>query len=333
MKLGRYRELFCRERWNIAVVYQSAQDIVRNGLIGRIRCLPTDPWAMMADPSCFTRQDGTMVLMAEHMDLQVGKGEIWSTVIPVGGDPANAVFRPWLTGAVHLSYPFPFADNGDFCLTAESWEAGNLYLWRQGREDWLLSRLIMNRPAVDATLWRSTDRWWLFCGFKDDQPDERLHLFYAERPEGPWSPHACNPVKVDSKSSRPAGPLFKVDGMIIRPAQDCSQTYGGAVVLNEVSRLDLETFSERPIRRLEPFDSRLPHGLHTICPAGPVTLIDGKCLTFHPFALWHKLLMRSRTHARCRMSHRRQPVPVRIPNPVRNSALLQTQDPPQTPGR
>jgi hypothetical protein len=70
--------------------------------------------------------------------------------------------------------------------------------------------------------------------------------------------------------------LFVVDGQLIRPAQDCSLTYGEAVVLNVVDQLDPLIFVEHPHRRLEPVSGPFPHGLHTFCPAGAVTLVDGK---------------------------------------------------------
>jgi hypothetical protein len=84
-------------------------------------------------------------------------------------------------------------------------------------------------------------------------------------------------VKCDLRSARPAGPLFIMDGALYRPAQDCSVTYGGAVVINRVERLTPEEFVERPVRRLAPAtQGPYPHGLHTLSGAGNVTLVDGK---------------------------------------------------------
>ena len=68
-----------------------------------------------------------------------------------------------------------------------------------------------------------------------------------------------------------------MDGALYRPAQDCSVTYGGAVVINRVERLTPEEFVERPVRRLAPAaHGPYPHGLHTLSGAGNVTLVDGK---------------------------------------------------------
>jgi hypothetical protein len=74
---------------------------------------------------------------------------------------------------------------------------------------------------------------------------------------------------------------------LIRPAQDCSKTSGGAVVLNVVDRLTEDSFNEHPLRQLLP-DRAYPHGIHTICPAGNHTLVDGKRWDVHPLDLARK---------------------------------------------
>lgn len=66
--------------------------------------------------------------------------------------------------------------------------------------------LLSGRAAIDPTLWRAHDRWWLSCTFRDDGPDSRLHLFHSAQVRGPWMPHRLNPVKDDFGSARPAGP-------------------------------------------------------------------------------------------------------------------------------
>jgi hypothetical protein len=68
-----------------------------------------------------------------------------------------------------------------------------------------------------------------------------------------------------------------MDGALYRPAQDCSVTYGGAVVINRIERMTPEEFSEQVVTRLAPAaDGPYPHGLHTLSSAGNVTLVDGK---------------------------------------------------------
>ena len=129
--------------------------------------------------------------------------------------------------------------------------------------------LLENFAGADATVYRHEGRWWLFVGNHDDQDEAKLFIFHAADLRGPWLPHAANPVKCDLRSARPAGPLFMLDGALHRPAQDCSVTYGGAVVVNRIDRLTPEQFSERRVKRLAPrTKGPYPHGLHTLSGAG-----------------------------------------------------------------
>ncbi|MBV5333625.1 hypothetical protein JZU54_08920, partial [bacterium] len=83
--------------------------------------------------------------------------------------------------------------------------------------------------------------------------------------EGPWRPHANNPVKIDVTGARMAGAPFWHEGALYRPAQDCLRTYGGAVVVYRIEQLTLKTFVEVPVRRLLPDATEsCPHGLHTL---------------------------------------------------------------------
>ena len=282
---------FARDEWGLGVVPQSAEDIVRNGISQPVNWLPQiGPWDYLADPACLALPDGGLILFAEHLNHWVNRGEIWAARIPPSGELARADFRPWLRSSRHLSYPFPFHDeNRALFFMAESGEAGALHLWHE--TGGVLNHVgpIIDLPVIDPTPWYDGTAWWLFCTLRNDGPHQKLHLFRAERLQGPWTAHANNPVKVDRGSCRPAGPLFRADGKLIRPAQDCSQTYGGAVVLHEVVRLDQGGFHEVPLRRLEP-DAVYPDGLHTICPAGNVTIIDGKRWAFKAADLPRKFI-------------------------------------------
>ncbi|MGE0225989.1 MAG: hypothetical protein AB7F35_18280 [Acetobacteraceae bacterium] len=287
--LGRVRTRCSREEWNLGVVPQRAEDIVRHGITTTVRWLPAPgPWHMFADPACCVLPDGTRVVMAEYLHQWNGRGEVWKAEVPPGQALDQAQLRPWIRAGCHLSYPFPVRDEvGRLCLLTESWEASALHLWREEGGTLRLVGPILDRPVVDATPWHDGTRWWLFCTLHGDGANERLHLFHSDRLAGPWIPHPGNPVKIDAGSARPAGPLFHVDGRLVRPSQDCSRTYGGAVVLNAVTRLDPDGFEETPIRRLEP-QPEYPHGLHTLCPAGDVTIIDGKRWAFQPLDLPRK---------------------------------------------
>ena len=96
----------------------------------------------------------------------------------------------------------------------------------------------------------------------------------ADSPSGEWTAHPNNPVKRDSRTARPAGPLFMQDGRLIRPTQDCSAAYGGAVVLCEVKILTPTAFEEQEIAHLAPELFGNCVGLHTLSATSRLEVID-----------------------------------------------------------
>jgi hypothetical protein len=285
--LERLRRFLLAEYWNIGVVDQTTEDIAARGIAGPVRWLATPSHGtMLADPHCLVRPDGRRTLFAEYLDYRAPRGELWSADLAPGQDLAGAVFRPFLSTGFHMSYPQTFGADGEVFLICESWEAQGIPLWRDTGGGWEpLPPILAGRQVVDPTLFKWQGRWWLFCTFQDDEPDGRLHLFHAANPRGPWTPHPANPVQADPGCARPAGPIFMKGDVPVRPAQDCSRTYGGAVVLQEILELTADSYRERALRRLEPSSPSYPHGLHTLAPAGEVSLVDGKRWGREPVSL------------------------------------------------
>jgi hypothetical protein len=308
--IDRISTRLAREEWNLGVIHQSIEDIACNGIQQPVRWFPPDPWRIFADPFCVMNQDGSITILAEMLSHWKGRGEIWAATIPKGADPLTARFKPQFVAPAHLSYPFVVQEDGQSYLVMESFEAGGLFLWRKTDTGWHLEKTILNRPAVDATLYRDDQFWWLFCTFQDDQPNDRLHLFHSPTLHGEWTPHPMNPVKIDRSSARPAGALFVVDGDLIRPAQDCSQTYGGSLMLNRVVSLTPDNFEEVPYRQIRPVAGYYSDGIHTVAAAGEYTIVDGK--------KWHRGLAgngASRAISTIQKIRRRRVAGSFIPNP------------------
>nr|WP_294550791.1 hypothetical protein [uncultured Rhodopila sp.] len=305
---------FRREEWNIGVVPQTIGDIVRHGITKPIEWWPDrGPWRMLADPSILVDPDGRRILFAEHLDHRIGRGEIWGARLAAGETLSKAVLRPWMRSSAHLSYPQPVFDtNGCMYFMAETWQAGALHLWRRMDDSLAHVGPIIPEPLLDPTPWHDGTTWWLFCTSRFVGSNQQLRLYYADRLEGPWTAHPRNPVKSDPASSRPAGPIVRVDGDLIRPAQDCSETYGGGIVLNRIMRLDRDCFEEAPIRRLQA-DTVYPHGLHTLCSAGDLTLVDGKRLSFRSWDIPRKIFVAGADWMRPML---KPSLPARLPLPA-----------------
>ncbi|MBV8458648.1 MAG: hypothetical protein JO122_18775 [Acetobacteraceae bacterium] len=180
----------------------------------------------------------------------------------------------------HMSYPFAFEYAGSIWCAPEISERGGLKLFQMGERPWewhAAEHALPDLPLIDPTLFEHGGRWWLFACLAGEAKEGELHAWYAASPLGSWTPHLLNPIKIDAGSSRPAGAPFRTETGFYRPGQDCSKTYGGAVVLHQILRLDPEGFEEVAVARVEPgIDWPYRDGLHTFNPIEGSVIFDAK---------------------------------------------------------
>ncbi|MGO9117541.1 MAG: hypothetical protein ACLQPD_08010 [Desulfomonilaceae bacterium] len=233
-----------------------------------------------ADPFAVAK-DGKYYIFIEEFLYETMKGHI--SVIEM--DPDGTWKQPVkvLEKDYHLSYPFLFEWGNHLYMIPETKRNNTIELYRcvEFPTIWQFDRvLIPNIQAVDATLHEQDGVWWLFCcvGGKDFASNDELHLFYSETPFGEWIPHKRNPVKSNVRSSRPAGKLFRLNGSLYRPSQDCSVRMGSAMVMNKVTRLTHEQFHEEIVGRIEPTWAKRICGTHTINTVDKFAVLD--CVSY-----------------------------------------------------
>jgi hypothetical protein len=235
------------------------------------------PGHLYADPFLF-EYDGRHHLFCEEIPPGSNRGVISHTVLPVDGTVA-APPEPVLTASHHLSYPCVFSHEGEVFLIPETSDVRRVELYRAidfpsvwQREAILLDGLV----ASDATLLAHDGRLWLFVGVAVPHATllDELYLFSASAPQGPWQPHPSNPVVSDVRCARPAGAIRSWGSRLVRPAQDGSRRYGGAVSFRAIDELTTRHYAEHEIARLEPRDLGSARATHTYAADGRFEAID-----------------------------------------------------------
>jgi hypothetical protein len=263
-----------RERWFLA--YQFGESPIFPDKLGNLKYMEPPKDKFWADPFPITMMGKYYVFLEEFVYSRM-KGHI--SVIEMGQDGKWSPPIKVLDTDYHLSYPYIFEWGGDLYMVPESKCNKTISLYKCTRfpTQWRWEKtLIEDVQAVDSTLFEHDGLWWLFCniGGKEFSSNDELHLFYADTPLGPWTPHRDNPVKSDVRSSRPAGRLYRSNGEIFRPSQDCSVRMGGAISINRIVELTKEKFREEPIYKIEPTWKKGLFGVHTLNRAGNLTVLD-----------------------------------------------------------
>ena len=268
--------------WRCAIVRQSAQSVMRDGIEpDTVVWLPEMPrMSFLADPFGLWH-DGKLHVFAEAFDYRTRIGHIDVLVYDERLQLASrrtVLAEPW-----HLSYPVVFEAEGAIWMLPEAYRSGTLTLYRARDfpHGWQPECAIpLDGPAIDATPLFHAGRWWLFYTPSNHKRYRRshLHVAWSNRLQGPWRLHPKNPVRVDPGSARPGGTARLQDGAIVLPVQDCRQTYGGALRELVITRLTDTAFEAQDRAGLSapPWMAPCTAGLHTLSDAGPVCLIDVK---------------------------------------------------------
>lgn len=231
-----------------------------------------------ADPFLY-EAGGTRYLFAEEFPYGTRRGVIVCAVLGADGRPG--AFRRVLERPYHLSYPFVFQDAGMHYMVPETSHNATVELYRAAAfpERWELDTILMeNTSLADATLIKRGELWWMFGSarsFGGSSQDE-LVAFHSPSLRGPWTPHRRNPLVSDVRAARPAGRFVEWSGRLFRPAQDCEDGYGAAVVWSEILELSPDTFRERRIARWPGSAFGDYSGLHTYDALGDIAVIDLK---------------------------------------------------------
>jgi hypothetical protein len=227
-------------------------------------------------------RDGAHFVFVEELVHRGGvakRGHISVFEIDGAGNLSSPV--PVLERPYHLSYPFVFDWRGETFMVPESaaHRAVELYRCASFPGEWTQEAVLLDGVrAVDATLHRDGDCWWMFVNIAAEEathPHDELHLFSASSPLGPWRPHRRNPVRSDARGARPAGRLFAWRGELYRPGQDCSRLYGHAIRIHRVRHLDPDDYVEEPVATIHPGWRPGLVAAHTWNRDGRLAVIDG----------------------------------------------------------
>lgn len=211
------------------------------------------PSGYLADPFPF-RHKGRDFIFVEQYLYAKRRGCI--AVVPLDRDGRAGAPRIVLEEPHHLSYPFVFAHDGEIWMIPELGSARNVSLYRAVAfpDRWQREAcLIEGIEVYDVTPLPHGNGFWFFVSPRSWKSSswDILDLYHADSLTGAWTPHATAPALIDARLSRPAGAFIRREGRLLRPVQDCSRGYGGAVTVCRVDAIDASTFAQTPVGRLE----------------------------------------------------------------------------------
>ena len=283
--IKKYSDKLYLKQWGIGFLKASIADIIRNKhteLSFEWMSLE-DKTISHADPFVFKTDDGRINILFESVSSYNLNGKI---SLMVCDDSLTPILeKVVLNTDSHHSYPHVYRENGKIYVFPESAFSGtlNCYEFDQAKRSFINKKEILKLPLLDSTILKYENRYWLFATLLGENMHRDLHIFYADNLLGPYTAHAANPVKKAMNGSRPAGNFIVVDGVIYRPAQNCSNYYGESITINKVNNLTTSQFDEEEYMTIGSHkDDEFNYGIHTINVVDDIIIVDGQKGYFEP---------------------------------------------------
>jgi hypothetical protein len=275
--------MFERAQWNVGFVDAEPRALVAGEALAP-RWLPEPrKRTFVADPFVMTHAGRRVVFVEQYDDLRA-RGVI--EAIELDANDGIVERRVAIDLPTHVSYPFALELDGAPYLVPENAAGGEVALYRGVEFPWRWERetvLFAGFDGLDTTLFPHDGRWWAFCTRASRGSDFALHAYYADSPRGEWNEHPLNPIVEDITCGRTAGCVFAVDGVLYRPGQDCSQSYGGGLWIVRIDELSPLGYRETVVRRVDTRRfGRFGDGVHTVGISAAGLVFDGKRVTLDP---------------------------------------------------
>lgn len=243
-----------QDRW--ALAYQNTTQPEQ------IHWIHPPPGRFYADPF-LVEQAGQPWVLFEEYEGATQKGHISASPL-LDWNPQPIMQPHW-----HMSYPTVVQHDGELFCIPEQHQANNVTLYRclEFPIRWQAETILLDGFAgVDPTVIWSDGSWWMWVGDQHRRARDRCFLFHAPQLTGPWREHRQSPAIQRTDLARPGGQLWLHNGQLLRPVQNRTRTYGGALAVYAINRMTAEEYSETEWSRWEPDPAwPYPDGLHHVC--------------------------------------------------------------------
>jgi hypothetical protein len=281
---GERREHGVAIRWKLALRRGATPfgSTPKSTSLAGFRWIEAPPGHFWADPFLL-KWGGSTFLLFEDYDYEKRYGTIGGA--EVRGDSALGPPFTCLDLGSHLSFPHVVDHEGEIFMIPESLSDGTVTLYRARHfpDDWVKEKVLFRGNATDTTSWREGGNFYFFTTLHDrDDRGMKTLLFVANSLTGEWRLHAANPVSSDACHARGAGAIFRQQGHVFRPSQDCGPGYGYGLNLEEIVTLSEDRYEERTWCAVDPSAMPFPAiGVHTYNRCGDLEAIDG-CVSLGP---------------------------------------------------
>ena len=259
------KETITKYSWDLAVFDYNKYCIGATSFEYSIIKNPYHDQKWFADPFVLNVNDKEIQLLVEEFDKSIQRGRIARLVIDRN---TNIIIdcKIVLDLATHLSFPAIYRVGSDIYVHPENSASGASYMYQYDvNSDCLINPVcVLDEPVTDAIIRKDGDRYVMSATCLPIPNGNTLRLYESDKLLGPYT--FAKEEAFENNTARMAGLFITKDNRQIRPAQDCNESYGKAVVFYDGHKI-LSKLSPKGIKYC---------GIHTYNTFKNVGIIDLK---------------------------------------------------------
>lgn len=269
------RRLILQE-WNIGFIETPIEDVIAGHSVKYKWMKHSFKGRWFADPFLLYVNDQEYVVLVEDFEDSRGYAVLSKLIVDRKTCELKSV-DVILDVGTHLSYPFIIRKNGEVYVMPENSASGALYMYRMSEHGALVDKtLVIDQPLTDATLLDGGNM--LLFTTKIPNPNGDTLLIY-ELKNGKYE--LVDNIQTKGRIARMGGAFFRVGGELYRPAQDCNDCYGGALIIQKISG-GIGNWNIENVVRLTSEHPKLKTGLHTLNVLEGISVVDVHGYVRHP---------------------------------------------------
>lgn len=220
--------------WNVGFIEEGLEHTLscRKPIIHWAKKRINDRW--FADPFILDVTDSEIIILAEEYCYKVRRGRLARVVFDRKTYEEKS-FEIILDLPTHLSFPFIFRKNGKMYIMPENSASGcsTIYEYDDFSRKMTPITHVSEEPFTDATLFELNGESYLWTTMTPDPNGKSLSVYKFNK-ESFLVEDLITKETFPINTARNAGEVFSLDGILYRPAQDCTACYGNGVVLQRV---------------------------------------------------------------------------------------------------
>ena len=266
--------------WEIGVSHSPIADFLKTDFFPEFKWLPQPPGVFRADPFGLEVQSNLYLFYEEYV-YSKGYADIRCTVLDSRLNILDD--RPALDTDYHLSFPWVFEYENAFWMLPEQCCTKTLTLYKAVEFPyvWKPESVLLELPVFDCQLFWYNNKWCMLYSVSGEQENSTTYVRFSDSLTGSWMNSPSFTIHTSDRGARAGGSVFSHENSLYRVTQNCTDRYGGSVILKQIHSLTNSELVETEIREITD-KSPFSVGFHTLSSAGNFTLADRRRPFFDP---------------------------------------------------